>query len=95
MKKTSDSLREDETKNEQWRRSRKKKAKMTSKRKDGEEIKEDRGDGERRKERTLYLGKWSEEGDSEVGPEGGEGHPEFLEDATYPRKCRVSQIPQL
>ena len=27
--------------------------------------------------------------------EGGEGNPEFLENATYPRKCRVSRIPQL
>ena len=36
-----------------------------------------------------------EEGDSEVIPEGGEGNPEFLEYATYTRKCRVSRIPQL
>ena len=36
-----------------------------------------------------------EEGDSEVVPEGGEENPEFLEYAAYPRKYRVSRIPQL
>ena len=35
-----------------------------------------------------------EEGDSEVAPEA-RGIQSFLEYATYPRKCRVSRIPQL
>ena len=35
-----------------------------------------------------------EEGDSEVVPDEGESQS-FLEDATYPRKYRVSRIPQL
>ena len=77
-------LPEDETKNEQWRRDRKRKAKMRSRRgtEDGEEINEGGGDGHgrnavRKATARLFLRE-------------SRGIQSFLESATY-----ISRIPQL
>ena len=81
---------------------------MRSNREDGEDIKEGGGDGERRKERTPFWRKWMtparcwahgrnavRKATARLVRREVRGIQSSLEYATYPRKCRVSRIPQL